>query len=686
MASTVLNTDNYCIEEHDGDPNSCTPLGEVNISGVSEIDPQTYALLLSASLAEASYTIKLSGLSDLDGRALILPDYADFEVDHDLRVITAYSDSDTSLVVVFSKALRAGPDTNNSADCSSAAECALRYQLSGPSELGPITNAVLTGQNRVRLSHSQEQSGGINILTAANALDGDGFDNDSWGSIFSADGEALGATPADRAGFLSAGSGPGDLHDGPLLVDPFADETSFGYLFAYRGRVHLGPSQDGRGAMRMWPDGSSPELIDFRIVGDQVPTGTTSGNRSDPPYPSIGQPDCGINSPDCGPDNENGRGLFASSTVDGQPWLIIGGSKSNGHLDYVYVTADSDSRLDLQYVDLSMITGPATRTFSEIHVFGPRAYMGFPDTGGKRPYLLNLMNWPIPGTAGLEPAQNGNTDIACDPAIHDACFLAANLMPYIGTDGDPSNDHPVVGIDLIADFSDRLYLGNNGGLVRSTTNEPLDYANYPEHWVHTVPSASEYVLFASHASDLESALRPRDKAWSGMVEFQGRIYLARNVETGEGGRAAQLWRCDPSIQTTPPPASATDCDPDDWSLIAANTQGTAGLTQFNNPENNAISLLAVNGNKLYVGFDNAMVGVTLYSSSALDPLLPEDFEGASGCTAGGADCQSLGGQGFGDPGNIQIIDHVSIDFAGRSYLYIMVGDQNGLLKVYRSKD
>ena len=49
---------------------------------------------------------------------------------------------------------------------------------------------------------------------------------------------------------------------------------------------------------------------------------------------------------------------------------------------------------------------------------------------------------------------------------------------------------------------------------------------------------------------------------------------------------------------------ATQCDPGDWSLIAANSSGDTQLSQFNNPNNTHISLLAATQTHLYVGFDN----------------------------------------------------------------------------------
>jgi hypothetical protein len=687
MSTDALNMDNYCLEAHDGDPSACTPLANLSLTSVAVVDEKTFALHLSAALEDISYTIKVGAVHDLGGNAIGDPDYADFAGVENLRVIAAYSDSVKSIQVVFSKALQTGPDTANSADCSTAAECALRYRVTGPTDLGPITEALVSDQNRIRLTHADAQSGGTYMLTTANGIDGDGFDDLAWGAIFSADGLPLGASPADRAGFVGAGANPGDLSDGPVMVDPFSDGTGFSYIFGHRGRVTLGPSADGRGALRLWPDGSEPELMEFRFASDVNPVGTISSNQSDPPFHSIGAPGCTPNSPDCGPDNEDGSGLFSSGLSGSTEWLLIGGSKNNGHLDYIYLTSDSDRVLDLRYVDLSGSTGPATRSFSRLHVSDQRAYLGFPDSGGKRPYFVAILAWPSLADVGLDPLQNGDDGDPCDPVVHGACYLDANHMPYIGSNGDPRNNHWVLGIDFLADFNGRLYLGNNGGLVRATTSDPLDYSNHPDHWVATVPTAPEYALYDSIATTKSSDLEPADRAWPSMAIFHGRVYLARNVAWAAGEGGAQLWRCDPTIQDGPPPASASDCDPDDWSLIAPNTEGLPALSQFNDPDNTAISLLTVNGGYLYVGFDNPVDGIGLYRTNVADPLKVDDFEGLAACSAQEIDCPGLGGHGFGDPTeNLRFIDDLSIDFEDHSYLYVLVSGPSGRLRVYRTRD
>jgi hypothetical protein len=68
------------------------------------------------------------------------------------------------------------------------------------------------------------------------------------------------------------------------------------------------------------------------------------------------------------------------------------------------------------------------------------------------------------------------------------------------------------------------------------------------------------------------------------------------------------------------PAEARDRDAGDWVLVAANGRRDAQLSQFDNPNNTRLTLLAVNGGHLYVGFDNAVEGVTVYRSAVDVPV------------------------------------------------------------------
>ncbi|MGZ3459623.1 MAG: hypothetical protein ACXU86_14105, partial [Archangium sp.] len=284
---------------------------------------------------------------------------------------------------------------------------------------------------------------------------------------------------------------------------------------------------------------------------------------------------------------------------------------------------------------------------------------------------------------GLDARGNGLSGGACNPSTHDVCNLSAYRMPGIGSAGSPANPARTVGIDFVGELNGKLYLGNNGGLVRATVTQPLDYESSPSHWVSITPSAPEYLARESLTTDKTTELEPSDRAWSKLVVFKGHVYLGRNTTAGP-----QLWRCDPGLVSGPAPASAQDCDAGDWVLVAANGQGDTGLSQFDNPNNTRLTLLAINGGHLYVGFDNAVDGVEVYRSAVDVPASRSDFTGQGGCSAAAAGCAGLGGHGFGQPSlNTRFGEAAGVGSADHGFLYVPVhGGAGTPVRLYRQRD
>lgn len=669
----------YCIEVKDGDASACTPAAAFAITRASRIDPTTFELALDADLPDATYTVHARGVADLAGNPIGDPHYADFDATGALRVVAAAALDELRVEVTLSRSVDRTPDSPGSAGCSSAAACAERYRLVGAVDLGEITTAVVQAAPRddvVVLTHALPQTGAMFTVIGANGRDGDGFDDAGFPPLADASGaRTLGAMPDDRAAFVGAGMPLAGFGDGPILADPFGDGSSFTHVFGYRGQVHLGPNRDGTTVVRTNPDGSAPEIVRFRFPADVDPAGgSRSDNSSPPPYPSIGFTGCERDTPACGPDNEDGRGLFASGTFGGREWLVAGGGLSGGNLDYIYMTSDTDATLDFHYVDMTDNTGGATKGFSSMRVFGGRLYMGFPDTGGNRPYFLSLLRPPDPTTDGLDARQNGNGGTACDPALHDACYLSAERMPGVGNGG--GNRASMQMIDFLEPFGGLLYLGNNGGLMRSTVAAPLDYRGSPGDWAAISPTATAYTAIESLTTELTADLTPADRAWPRAAGHGGALFAARNTVLGP-----QLFRCAPA---TTPPAEA--CDAGDWTLVAPNTVGDARLTQLDDADNTHLAFVIANGAFLYVGFDNPTDGVAVYRTSAAAPSAA-DFRGEGGCVATAPGCEGLGGDGFGSPTtNTRLFDAVSLRFSSRDYLYVTAGDGTGPVRVFRTSN
>jgi hypothetical protein len=438
-----------------------------------------------------------------------------------------------------------------------------------------------------------------------------------------------------------------------LFSDPFADGTGFAHVTAFAGQVYLGPSADGAGAVRFDPDGSAPESVELRFPADLV--GNKHRNTSSPPYISLGRAGCGQDTPACGPDNEDGRGRFGAVTMGGEEWLIAGGARAGGDLDYVYLSPAAVAPLTFRFADLAVAMGAATKGFSALHGFGDRLYLGFPDTGGSRPYFLVLFS--TPPYPGLDAVLG--TDVV---------NLDADLMPGLKTGG-------VALIDAVTDFGGLLYLGNAGAWMRSTSSAPRPYGSHPGDWVAITPSAPAFAAKTSFLTTQTAELTPADRAVPQMASFGGRLYAGRNTTEGP-----QLWSCEPGRTGV-----AGACDGGDWQLVAANRSGDTLLTQFDNPGNTAISLVAATSQFLYVGFDNAGDGVVLFRTDRADAAAAVDFEGFAGCSAAdhpGA-CAGLGQNGLGLSTNTRVLDGAVLRFGAEEALYLTTGDGAGPFSVYR---
>ena len=452
-----------------------------------------------------------------------------------------------------------------------------------------------------------------------------------------------------------------------VVDDPLGDSSSFAFVFSYSGQVWVGPRSDGTGVVHMSPTGGTITGSDFSFLRDF--TGNVHQNTSTDPYPSIGWTGCTPNTSECGPDNEDGRGLFWSGVMGGYEWLIAAGARLGGDMNYVYMTQDTGSVLEFFYMDLSVLLGSQTFGISSAHVFSDRLYLGFPDDSGSRPYFISVLTTPT--TPGLDAVGNGGS--TCDPLLHDSCDLRAKDMPGIGKSSANSI------IDVIWDFNNRLYIANNGGIVRSTVDQPLGYSSFPGHWEFVTPTNTDYSSLTSITTSKTSDLEPADKAVPSMASFGGKLFFARNTDDGP-----QLWSCMPGVVSGPLPATASDCDPGDWQLIAPNTVGDVLLSQFNNANNTHISALVASPTHLYVAFDNMVDGVVLFRTNSSSALSAADFEGEGGCAANlhPSSCEGLWANGFGDALNSRVFSSIVFSDGGDDYLYVVVGDGTDAVKLF----
>jgi len=378
----------------------------------------------------------------------------------------------------------------------------------------------------------------------------------------------------------------------PLAQDPFADGTGFSYVFAYSGRVYLGPSGDGTRAVRMQPNGTGAEAVDFAFQPDP----SNNQNSASPPsagFPSLGYVGCTADTLQCGPDNEDGRAFYVSFSSSGTERLFAAGNRQTSVIKHAYFTSDTTTAPAFNYTRTNI--GGGMRGASAAAAAGTTLYVGIVNGGGSGvPAIL-----PIP-----QPFTNAGN----------ATFP-----------GQLINTNGVALVDSMLGVSGVLYAANAGGCVRydGTT------------WTACTPSATQWGLTPVTTAK-SSDFVPADKAVPQMALFGGKLYLARNTTSGP-----QLWICN----TTP-----TTCAPADWALAAANGTGNTSLSQFGDATLNTVSLLVATSQHLYVGYD-ASSGVVLYRSTTVSPSLAADFARWAPAGLGAGMTQIVDGQALSFGGN-----------------------------------
>ncbi|HYS08238.1 MAG TPA: hypothetical protein VEP66_05820 [Myxococcales bacterium] len=414
----------------------------------------------------------------------------------------------------------------------------------------------------------------------------------------------------------------------PVASDPFADGAPFAFVFEYAGRVYLGPSGDGASAVRINHDGTGAQLVHF---GFDTDFGNIKNAVSPTPtaFPSLGSVGCAPDTLECGPDDEDGRGLFSSVTVDGHEWLFAAGSRQSSLLKHIYLTTDTGTTPEFPFVGIS--PGGGTRGTSAVAGVGSVLYVGFADGGGSgTPVILKLTGLPGDSTQPVTPT-----------------------ITYVPTPFTLNSRRTGL-IDSMVALGGWLYAANDGSSVNGNAGGCSRYNG--SAWANCTPSAAAWTAKAPVMTSKTSDFVPSDKAVPQMAVSGARLYLARNTTAGP-----QIWGCNPSGGV---------CSPSDWTLIAANSSGDAQLSQMNVAGLSTISLLVATSQRVYVGYDSPG-GILLYASSAQTPATVSDFAAVSKPGLGA--------------GLTQIVDGRGIDLGGgKEFLYVAARSNSGPVAVYRS--
>jgi len=749
IAAEAINTANYKVVNTSALAGTCaagTNFGSSNqtadfgLTSIAQINSTTFELTINADqVQDKQYTliVNKTGIHDLSptpvgGNAMGCPNYGSFIGREVLKFASSTCVNRYSLILGFSKPYKTGVNTTGSAECNSTAECNARYKFTGVSNLGNITSAVaLDGSvcggaaadtTKICITHSDDpvnlQKGGVYTIIGANATNGDSFDN-TIAIRDTADLENLQVSPKDRVSFTGCYATPDYFTDGAIINDPFGDGSTFGYLVDFNSKIYIGPNQKGNAAARFGYAGSNPESIGFNFSIDT--TGSTKSNTNAGPFYSIGHSGCTTNintiGSACGPDNEDGRGVFAVGSINSTQYLFMAGARTTPsgadyNFDYIYYTADTSTDLNLKYIDLGTITGTVTAGTSAIATFTDRLYAGFGkvnDSGSNAPDFGRINFQATAGDAA--PCTAGNSCDATNGTGGIRFFI--NYMDYFGGNGATAgtrNYARVAGVDSLFVFNDRIYAANgghptldhNGSIIRSASTIPAGCNTGTQtcstsDWVEIGPRTNTkwhnsgtnnwYSLELSKFYDFI----PADKAFPQMAEFNSNLYVVRNicvvanqgattwagsVSTTSGcldgtstNRRAQLWKCDPTASGV-----TTTCEAADWSLVGEN--GSTGFTDMGESTNTIITMVVKNGTSLYIGYDNS-TGVRIYRTKVgvTNPTASTDFE-------------AVGSAGLdGDTTNIQqIFSAISVLSGTDNYLYISAGKNSVPVKAYRHKN
>jgi hypothetical protein len=221
-------------------------------------------------------------------------------------------------------------------------------------------------------------------------------------------------------------------------------------------------------------------------------------------------------------------------------------------------------------------------------------------------------------------------------------------------------------------FNDYIYAADNGGIIRSTSNDPQPpgVLGPGASFTTVTPSTSIYTKETSISLTRTSDLEPADKAFPQMAVLAGRLYAARNTNGGP-----QLFVCNPGSDGL--------CSSSEWTQLAPNSVNDPKISQFNDGNNKSVTMLVATSAHLYVGFNNAN-GVRIFRSTTTTPATRSEFEGAGGCNAANAptSCDGLGTSGLGAAAT-RIFDARAITYGGIDYVYVTAGNGTSGFRVFR---
>jgi hypothetical protein len=609
------------------------------------------------------------------------PNYLTFIANENIKTQTVEPVTQNTVRLSFSKVPLAGNNLAGTAGCTNATECNKRYKFV-PS-LGDVTSAVVgTGYlaNTVTLTHTAEQTGRSYTLIVANGINGDGFDDFSWGAIKNSTGsESIPARPLDRVSFTGIGGVVNDLQDGEYFDDPFVDGTTFSYTFNYGNRVYLGTNQDNSAAFRFDPSGANAVTVNFNFSQTGGSCTTT---------PGFGYITSNITTaPTCGPTGNSGPndelGVVGFNSVDlrigGTNYqLLIAGPLKNG-ISHIYYTQFLDTYLAWKQNAITGTNGVNSKSAQTIYGKENYVFVGISSDHNTNKPIINRI--PVTVSGGIL-------------TLGSAVDVSAKANATIGSSANANGE--TLGIDSMYVFNNVFYAANNGGIVYSTTWNQSTFSFSGD----STPAFSGKTLELPDSNTTNGGglgkINPGSKGIPILKEINGKLYMVRNVAVDATNDTTnlrgELWVCTDAN-------SNNICETTEWARIITGSETDLGscsnMTYTTSSTCTAnggtwalaksISMLENNGDKaIYIGFDDPNVGAKVYRLNVQTSGYPVT---TGGTTMAGANWASF--IRLKDSTYPNILSSTTITDGTSDYLYVIAGkfgDVTKTVKVYRQVD
>jgi len=678
------------------------------ISGVEKIDNSTFRILLDVStypMAGAQYKIQVSTeLRDKSANAnqIINPTSVTFLGNEQLRVVSAEALTTSTVKITFNKPVytstnSSDPNYDYRAACSNNTDCNKRYAILPP--LGDITSASVS-ENTVTITHQTIQEGTNYSVICANLQDGDQFNNVASGvSLYDSDhpGNAsyrLQNAPKDRASFTGLGVSITTPDQGAQFDDPFGDTTATGFSFIYNGKVYIGPNATNSTLVRFDPNGANLVQVGFDTPYCYNPALAVGAlpllalDIDSPKRYDFGHP---TNDIDGGPGDVDGVGYFAKVTLNGEQYLLAGTQVTDeSQIQQVFLTRSTGTTL--QFFPCPA-TGPANvKSTSAVYGYGDKVYIGVASshTNQKPAFNINTISSGAPESCTGFNNYTGQTNPT----------LVALKDTAVTTSGIDVITHITISSGSFA--GDYLIIANKHNFMIA----PLPAADLSSFV--SVKSAS-WVNVRSYDVDIRS-YKPHERGISSIVQYGNDVYVAINKSTSSGipnypnaaSLRPELW-----VGTTVDPANvpAGPRNPliiGNWTwkkVFDANDLPSMGSSTTWGSSIDAISLLVLNGNRLYIGMDSMTEGARLiyldlstisvnwaadYTTTKAIPFTNFTQIGRATVTC---DPAFSDGTAFGKNCSAKrFFSGASVNYSGKNYLYMSAGDGTGSLKVFRQVD